>query len=155
MGGCSNMNLDGYSALLGKCWAKYNSLETIIRVYLMKYYNQPENGIDEVEGETCQETYLTNYMTFGQLLVEYNKVAPKGFEMDYGDSILRFRDSMAHGRVVTLNVVPITVHKYSRPNAGNVVLEIKQVLSEEYLTEMGQKLFFAVEMVHKAVSLLK
>ena len=51
------MNLDEYSALLGKCWAKYNSLETIIRVYLMKYHKQSENGINEIEGESCQETY--------------------------------------------------------------------------------------------------
>ena len=94
-------------------------------------------------------------MTFGQLLFEYNSIAPKGFEIDKGDSILRFRDSMAHGRVITLNGIPLTVHKYSKPKAGYVTLEIKQLLSEEYLNQIGQKLFFSDEMVRKAVSLLK
>jgi len=122
----------------------------------MKYNNQSDKGLNVEEGEICEETYLTNYMTFGQLLKKFNEAVPEDFKINDGGTILRFRDSMAHGRMITFNGTPVTVYKYSqpKPKSSVVKLEIKQQLSEDYLKQIEWKLNYTVIVTRKALSLL-
>ncbi|MGD0589987.1 MAG: hypothetical protein ABSA44_04200 [Bacteroidota bacterium] len=149
------MNLEEYQNLLGMCWLNYNSLETTIRFYLMNYEKQSHHGLEINEGETCQEDYLTNYMTFRQLLDKYNGVVKNEFQIPNGKFIIKFRDSMAHGRTVTKDDFPMTVYIYSKPQKHVVKLEIKQELSKKYLESIATKLYHSIMIVDKALSKIK
>ncbi len=146
------MKLEEYQNLLGMCWLNYNTLETIIRFYLMNHEKQSHNGLEINEGETCQEDYLTNYMTFRQLFDKYNGVVKSEFKIQNGDSIIRFRDSMSHGRTVTKGTLPYTVYKFSKPTNNIVKLEIKQILTKEYLENVAIQLRNTISIVDLALS---
>ncbi len=120
----------------------------------MNYEKQTHTGLEIDEGELCQEDYLTNYMTFQQLLERYNKIVRIEFMLPKGDIIIRFRDSMAHGRTVTKDDLLITVHKYSKPINHEVRLEIKQELSKEYLESTARQMYESIRIVNQALSTL-
>lgn len=144
--------LEEYQNLLGMCWLNYNTLETIIRFYLMNYEKQSHYGLEINEGETCQEDYLTNYMTFRQLLDKYNGVVKNEFQIHNGEFIIKFRDSMAHGRTVTKESLPYTVYKYSKPINNVVKLETKLILTNVYLKDVASLLRKSISIVDSALS---
>jgi hypothetical protein len=147
------MDQKKHTELLGLCWAKFNTLETVLRIYLLRYNKQSESGFELQEGDTCPETYLTNYMTFKELLSKYNKAVDNNLKILHGDKIVRFRDAMAHGRTVTQTVQqPLTVYKFSKPKNKSVKLEIKQVLSESYLKDISAILHESTDILVKALN---
>jgi hypothetical protein len=91
----------------------------------------------KVGDKDAAETYLTNYLTLGRLVDRYNNSLKteerKKFTVD--DTVVRFRDSFAHGRLVTTSEFPATLWKFGTAKDGRVPVEYCEELTLELLKE--------------------
>lgn len=130
-----------YTELLGTCWGNFNSLELMIRVFLLKQSGASESGLDLNVGDTCPETPMTDYRQFRELAADFSAKITRDPRLQNIDQIAMFRDAMAHGRVLAKGNVEseLVVYKFSRPDkkAKTVSLEVKQNLSFEFLREVN------------------
>ena len=129
-------NLDKYELYIGKFWVNFNSLELLLRIYLCRSNNEDEVGLEAVAGEECPVSHLTNYDSFVSLAKKYNEKVEDTEKIEIQE-LNRFRDLIAHGRVVTKDQLPVTVIKYERPKQGskNVKVSDHQVLTFDYLKQ--------------------
>ena len=101
----------------------------------------------EVHGEKMQfpslgdteaiENYLTNYLTLGNLVRKFNNklegIEKEKFAVDC--TVVDFRDSFAHGRLVTASEFPATLWKFGVAKDGRVPVEFCRELTVEWLKE--------------------
>ena len=131
--------LEEYTTKLGKFWVNFNSLELLLRLYLLKRNSEPEIGLELNMGDPCPLTHLTNYDSFQELARKYNDTVQPEDRISVGD-VARLRDALAHGRVTTTTTVPMTVVKFARPDraSGATKVVFKQVLSADYLDKCAR-----------------
>jgi len=92
-----------YPEFLGQCFSNFNSLELLIRVYLVKQNKEIEVGLEVDEGNWVPVTFMTNYMQYRILINEYRKISNDKIPQKYVDEIDRLRDLIAHGRMSSLS----------------------------------------------------
>jgi len=131
------MTIDEYASKLGKFWINFNSLELLLRMYLTKHNRETEVGLEIDIGGSCPLSHLTNYDTFETLAEKYNATLALADRIDVSD-IVRLRDAIAHGRVLTkahLPDFPLTVVKFSKPDRGRGTVNVtfKEVLTASFL----------------------
>lgn len=145
--------LDRYELYIGKFWVNFNSLELLLRIYLCRSNSESEIGLEAVVGEDCPVSHLTNYDSFIVLVKKFNEKVDDVEKIEFQE-LNRFRDLMAHGRVVTKDRLPVTVIKYDRPQNGSKTVKVsdRQVFTFDYLE---QRVTEANEMVLKISKLLE
>lgn len=111
------------------------ALELHIRYFLLRRHNQlmafPNEG-----DKTVAENYVTNYMSLGELVDEFNgTLSDEELEKYSVDrEAVRIRDALAHGRLVTrANNPPYTLWKFGPGRNGQVPVEFEKVLTDEWL----------------------
>jgi len=145
-----------YPEFLGQCFSNFNSLELLIRVYLVKQNKEIEVGLEVDEGNWVPVTFMTNYMQFRILINEYNKISNEKIPQKYVDDIVRFRDLIAHGRMSSLSEsFPLTAVKYSDEKNGMVKVVVKQCLSVEYLNDIKDKINNCINLVLNGIKAIK
>ncbi len=121
---------------IGKIIGNLNSLELLLRVFLCEANGEKLEFPASSTG-TVQETHLTNLMSLGDLIDAYNSTLTppeKMFSVDR--SVVKIRDAIAHGRLISLSeTFPLTLHKFGKPKAGMVTIELVEVISEKWLDE--------------------
>jgi hypothetical protein len=129
-----------YTELLGMCWGNFNSLELMLRVFLTKKAGATETGFGISEGDECAISPMTDFRSFRELVKDYNAQVAQGESLLDAERIARFRDAMAHGRVLSRSQSfdQLIVYKFSKPDKNRAVvrLEIKESLTVQYLKEM-------------------
>jgi aspartyl-tRNA synthetase len=123
--------------LVGSIVTNLQALETHLRYFLLKASNQyvsfPMPGDKEVA-----ENYLTTFISLGDLVNTYNAGLGAGeekFRLD--ETVVRIRDAIAHGRLVTATVLPATLWKFGRAKSGRVPVEFSETLTREWLIKMS------------------
>jgi hypothetical protein len=121
---------------LGKIIGNLHSLELLLRVFLCGAKGDSLDLPASSTG-TVRETHLTNFMSLGDLIDVYNSALSspeKSFSVDR--TVVKIRDAIAHGRLTSLSPkFPLTLHKFGKPKAGLVPIELMEVLSENWLDE--------------------
>jgi hypothetical protein len=121
---------------LGKIIGNLHTLELLLRVFMCEAKGENLEFPDSSTGP-MQETHLTNYMSLGDLLGAYNStLAPPEEIFSVDCSVVKIRDAIAHGRLTSLyKTFPLTLHKFGKPKAGQVTIELTEVISERWLDE--------------------
>ncbi|HEY8007680.1 MAG TPA: hypothetical protein VIE66_13010 [Methylocella sp.] len=127
---------------LGKIIGNLHSLELLLRVFLCEK-NRENLDFPESSTGVVQETHLTNFMSLGNLIDAYNAtLAPLEEIFSIDRSVVKIRDAIAHGRLTSLaTTFPLTLHKFGKPKAGVVTIELVEVISEKWLSENRQLIF--------------
>jgi hypothetical protein len=58
------------------------------------------------------------------------------------DAVLKIRDALAHGRLVTTSELPATLWKFGQPVNGRVPIEFCEVMTFDYMTETWKMIDF-------------
>ena len=112
------------------------ALETVLRRFLMEVHGE-KMQFPKVGDKDAAETHLTNYLSLAPLVRRYNDklegAEKEKFAVD--DTVVRFRDSFAHGRLVTTSEFPATLWKFGTAKNGRVPREYCEELTLELLKE--------------------
>ena len=87
----------------------------MLRYFLLRLHNQ-EAQFPKVGDADANETYLTNFVSLGDLVKEFNSVLEepeKQFSVDA--QVVFIRDAIAHGRLLTKEGLPYRLWKFGRP----------------------------------------
>ncbi len=124
---------------LGKIIGNLHSLELLLRVFLCEANGENLEFSASSTG-TVRETHLTNFMSLGALIDIYNStLSPPEKIFSVDRSVVKIRDAIAHGRMTSLSATfPLTLHKFGKPKAGLVPIELMEVISEKWLDENRQ-----------------
>jgi len=129
---------------LGKLLVNFQSLEFVLRAFLLKVENsleksfhQSQNLLELNEGAEVPENAFTNYDTLGQLIDKYNshpKVKSLGLTIDR--SVIDIRDAISHGRVLSLKPTPpFNLLKFDRPQNNRTKVTFNILLTREWFSE--------------------
>jgi len=141
------MNSDDHLLGTGKIVGDLHALEFVIRIFLAEAASQKI----ELPGPTTRqlpETFVTNYMSLGDLIDTYNSVLESS-ENAYavGTEAVKIRDAIAHGRVFTSEDFPVTLYKFGKVNDGMVPVEYAEVLSVDWLNQKCEFLMMQISNV--------
>ncbi len=131
------MDVNDHNKWVGAIVMNLQSLETVLRYFLLVANGQTPN-FPKVGDKDTSITYLSDYRSLGNLIRLYNEKLSEVEAKSYGissDEILKVRDSIAHGRLVTTNEFPATLWKFGEPMNGRVPIDYCEVLSPEYLVK--------------------
>jgi hypothetical protein len=141
------MEPEEHCQLIGAILMNFQALETVLRCFLLKAHHQPV-AFPEPGDTKVAHNYLTNWKSLNELIDEYNRGLKNGegqYSLDR--SVVAVRDAIAHGRLVTADVFPMTLWKFGRPKDGRVPIEFFEVLTKEWLVAKRNKLFNEKEKV--------
>jgi hypothetical protein len=128
--------------LVGSIVTNLQALETVLRYFLLQLKEQKAQ-FPQVDDKEANETYLTNYVSLGQLIDEFNKTlkdTEKKFMVD--EQIVTIRDALAHGRLLTvLRQPPYRLWKFGQAKAGRVPVEFCEELTVEWLRAKSDAIF--------------
>ena len=75
----------------------------------------------ETSDELVGETFLTNFMSLGELVTAYNNALeqPEG-DLRVSQEVIELRDALAHGRILSLGDagIPFSLYRFSNPKKG-------------------------------------
>jgi hypothetical protein len=124
------------------------ALETALRYFLLRRSRQ-DPQFPKVGDTAASETYLTNYMSLGYLIDEYNKDlgdSEKKFEV--AKTVVDIRDAFAHGRLLTaLKQPPYRLWKFGTASDHRVPIEFCKELTSEWLREKSDMIYTEKEKV--------
>lgn len=138
------MEQNNYPCLLGQVLVNLISLETILRLYLLKKENKEKEFIDPDTlniGDKIPVNSFTNYDQLEKLIQLYNEKQKNPSEKLKKELIVKFRHLFAHGRALSkepISEFPITFIKFSNDNRGTDFVEVtdKQFVDEKYLKDI-------------------
>jgi hypothetical protein len=125
---------------IGRIIINLLSLEFALRLFLYEFHKTDSNEQDQsfdlqslCVGDWVPETPLTNYDTLGKLIKKVNtKLLERNYSEQIDPSIIKFRDALAHGRVLSLQPNgPFSVIKFSKPLNGKVKVEVTVKMTPE------------------------
>lgn len=131
------MDVNDHNRWVGAIVMNLQSLETVLRYFLLVANGQNAN-FPKVGDKDTSITYLSDYRSLNNLIMLYNEKLSEAETETYGinsDEILKVRDAIAHGRLVTTNELPATLWKFGKPTNGRVPVEYCSVLTPEYLVQ--------------------
>ena len=142
--------LSHYVEELGKVIGNLQSLELILRFYLLKHEGAPmlSSHLDTVTvGDVVPKNALTDYRSLGQLLDAYNeRVGPQ--DALQAEEIVRLRDALAHGRLLARQPgPPFRLLKFSDPKKGPIKIEIDESIDRSWLATKKALVNTAMEKV--------
>ncbi len=96
------------------------------------------------QGDTqLPETYLTNFMSLGEVVKTYNAILSATEQIYAVDmEIVKVRDAVAHGRLASLSEsFPLTLYKFGKPSNKMVPIEYAEEFSQTWLKERCALIF--------------
>jgi hypothetical protein len=138
---------------LGKIIGNLHSLELLLRIFLCEAHGENVMFPKSPTG-TVPETHLTNFMSLGDLITNYNAALTKAEQAYLVDpTVFRIRNAIAHGRLTFLSrTFPLTLHKFGKPKAGMAPVELVQVISEKWLDDSRVLIFERFEKISRCAS---
>lgn len=118
--------IDRYAHGVGAILVNLQSLELMLRLFLTHASGQMIT-LPSAAGQDVQETFLTNYMTLGELVDEYNQrlsASEGSFRIDR--SVVAIRDALAHGRLLSVEPIDspgltVTMFTFQKPDRKGLV----------------------------------
>ena len=114
---------------LGQLMGNLSVFEMAVRIFLCKHHNEkwkpPKKG-DKI----VPETHMTNFNSLGEIVKKYNKISEEKYKID--PFVVRLRDGIAHGRIITMESMEIGIFKYAQPKNGNVEVVLDEVLNTDF-----------------------
>jgi hypothetical protein len=126
---------------VGAIVTNLQALETVLRYFLL-CRNGEEAQFPKVGDAQVKNTFLTRHTSLGKLIRTFNAAldaAEKKFEVDL--EAVHIRDAIAHGRLVTANVLPARLWKFGHPKNGFVEIEFSEELTAEWLKAKSDMIF--------------
>jgi hypothetical protein len=142
------MNEDDHLLGLGKIVGNLHTLEFVIRIFLGDAAGQ-KLEIPKPTTAKLPETFITNFMSLGELIEKYNGVLTLA-EKDYfvGGDAVKIRDAIAHGRQFSVTEgFPVTLYKFGKVQNGMVPVEFAEVLSDDWLKKKREFLLVQIKNV--------
>lgn len=118
---------------VGAIVTNLQALETVLRYFLLKL-NGERTEFPNAGDRKTKITYLTRYVSLGDLIKEYNKAlaeTEKKFAVD--TTVVLVRDAFAHGRLLTSKELPATLWKFGPHKKGHVEIQFCEELNTEWL----------------------
>ena len=133
------MNHDDHAKGVGKIVSNLELLEFLIRIYLSSANNQKIEFPTSTTTE-LPETYITNYMSLGDLTDKYNEGLTSAEQIHCVDiEVVKVRDALAHGRIFShTESFPITLYKFSKPKDGKAAVEYAENFTTDWLTQKNE-----------------
>ena len=153
----------GYPERLGRLIADLATLEICLRVVLYLLDTPRPNRrssdwrlADLAVGDEIEDCWLTSWSSLSQLVAAYNERETKaGLEpMDAG--IPDLRNALAHGCISTPQPDGLqTLVKFGKATAGKVRVEVKHVMTFEWLAEQTRRTCDATLIVNRRLQELR
>ena len=150
------INIKNYPQLIGEIWGNIYSLEFSLRIVILRSDGDKNTTFHyekQKEGNLVPVTPLTNYDSLGNLIDKYHAICKKCHEDELliqKDKILRVRDGFAHGRVsASPDRDYLFLFKFSKPENGNVKVEIAKELNEQFLESQIKLTYLELMKVHR------
>jgi hypothetical protein len=133
------MDHDDHAKGVGKIVSNLESLEFLIRIYLSSANSQKIEFPTPTTKE-LSETYITNYMSLGDLIEKYNEGLTPAEQIHRVDiEAVKIRDALAHGRIFSQTEgFPITLYKFSKPKDGKAAVEYAETLTTDWLKQKNE-----------------
>jgi hypothetical protein len=127
---------------LGKLLGNLQSLEALLRLYLLKIGTGATPGgatrkpyWDLVVGETVDDDEFSNYDTLGQLVAKYNRdIAIREPTLSVDTRVIAVRDLLAHGRIAgtAQDTTTLKAIKFHKPQGGKAIVSVSALLDDEW-----------------------
>jgi len=145
------MNQDDHIKGLGLLVSYFHALEFTLRAVLK---NDEKKALDKTNysalkaGETVPEDPMSNYDSMGNLILKYNKIAPK--ELRIEDKLVAIRDAIAHGRIFSDSPnLPMRLFKFEKPKNGVATVIFAATLDRKWFSEISGHLYREIQKVMK------
>lgn len=157
---------ENHALYLGKLLGNLQSLESLLRLYLLACARQPlpqpPSGPDYWEltpGDRVPVDAFTDYRTLGQLISAFNaSVSHSDPTLTVPQAVVLIRDLLAHGRVSAKAADPtlLKIIKFNAPpkGFGEVTVAAVALMSEEWFTSHIEMTRIAIEHVQSAYTTL-
>jgi hypothetical protein len=129
------MKVEEHTKSIGAIVTNLLALETVIRYFLLKADGQ-QLDFPEAGAQDTGITYLTDYRSLRGLIILYNDKltdAESQYRVDH-EAVLKIRDALAHGRLLTTSELPATLWKFGQAVNGRVPIEFCEIMTLEYMS---------------------
>jgi hypothetical protein len=112
-----------------------------VRYFLLSLKGE-EAQFPKVGDTQVKNTYLTRHTSLSKLIRAFNAAldaAETKFEVDL--EAVHIRDAIAHGRLVTANVLPARLWKFGHPKNGIVEIDFSEELTAEWLKDKSDMIY--------------
>jgi hypothetical protein len=122
---------------VGAIITNFLALETVIRLFLANLHGQKPR-LPAAGDQSAEKNYLTNFLSLGGLIDEYNAgLSDQESELKVDRVLVDVRNAFAHGRLLSVgDVYPATLYKFGIARNGSVPIECQLVLSQDWLAHM-------------------
>ncbi|MGS5085950.1 hypothetical protein ACVC7V_05495 [Hydrogenophaga sp. A37] len=147
------MNAAEHSSNLGKLVHNFQSLETWLRVVLLKLESaqRPTSRLDFESmtiGTMISVDALTDYSDLATLCRRFNRHMEAKDAQILNVSLVDIRDAIAHGRILgTPNGFPLRLVKFSKPTSGQVKLVVNEIMDHNWFSLQLLRTHRAIELV--------
>lgn len=121
---------------IGNIVTNLQALETTLRGFLVERYGQCAD-FPKMGDKTACRNYLTNFVSLGDLIAEYQRdLAETEKQYSIDSSVVLIRDALAHGRVFVRGSdpkPPFELWKFGKAKDGKMPVEFAETLTEDWL----------------------
>ena len=150
-----------HATRLGKLIGNFQSLETVLRVFLDKVSASTSPRLPQSKtyfglraGEEVPVNAFTNFDTLGQLICSYNAVVgAKDQALKVDATVVAVRDLLAHGRIAadSPDETRLTIIKFDRPLNASVRVSDSATMANEWFQERIDLVRTQLEKVARAL----
>lgn len=150
-----------HATQLGKLIGNFQSLETVLRVFLDKMSASTSPRLPQGKtyfglraGEEVPVNAFTNFDTLGQLVEKYNAVVrAKDSSLLVDAGVVAVRDLLAHGRIAadSPDETRLTVIKFDRPLNATVRVTDSAMMTNQWCQERIDLVRMQLEKVARAL----
>jgi hypothetical protein len=143
---------------LGKLLGNLQSLETLLRVYLLKV-GSGDSVVkkpywDLVVGDIVDDDEFSNYDTLGKLVEKYNlDIAKRESSLCIDHQLIAVRDLLAHGRIAAAaaDTASLKVVKFDKPRGGKAVVSASVLMDDAWFDANIANCMVQIENVASAI----
>lgn len=127
---------------LGKLLGNLQSLETLLRIYLLKVGSAVADTRvvkkpywDLVVGDIVDDDEFSNYDTLGKLVAKYNlDISKRESSLCIDTQLIAVRDLLAHGRIAAAaaDTASLKVVKFEKPQDGKAVVSASVLMDDDW-----------------------
>ena len=146
---------------LGKLLGNLQSLEALLRVYLLKV-GQKSRSAKSIRhsywnlrvGDVIDEDEFSNYDPLGKLIRKFNKdVKVRDDSLLLDPAVVDIRDLLAHGRVAgeREDTSSLRIVKFRKPSNGKVIVVASTLMDDEWFARSIPLVAAQIRMVGRAL----
>jgi hypothetical protein len=146
---------------LGKLLGNLQSLEVVLRVYLLKAASRPPSSgapkkpyWDLAVGDVVDDDEFTNFDTLGKLVAKYNAdIQHKDQTLVVDLGVVEVRDLLVHGRVAgsAEDTTTLKILKFHKPVSGKAVVSACALMSDSWFEVHTASCYKQIQRVAKAI----